>query len=83
MFHGLDNLFALCPVSMLFINMVVVTVEVSQDLPTVLADVVPARHVSALHVFVDVAALVAPVVALSAGPVRPPEMAHFLPRLVF
>ena len=62
--------------------MVVVAVEVSQDLPTVLADVVLACHVSALHVFVDVGAPVAPVVALRTGPVASSEMAHFPPRLV-
>ena len=68
---------------MLFINMVVVAVEVSQDLPTVLADVVLACHVSALHVFVDVGAPVAPVVALRTGPVASSSFCESTKFLVF
>ena len=62
--------------------MIVVAVQVSQDLPTVRTDVVLTRNVFALYMFVDVGALVAPVVALHAGPVTPPQVDHLPPGLV-
>merc|ERR1711997_1420629 len=62
--------------------MVVVAVQVPQDLPAVRTDVVLPRHVFALNMFVDVGAPVAPVVAVPAGPVTPPQVDHSPPGLV-